>query len=92
MEVLFEDGLRARYELVPLRRACPCAECNARRLRDEAVAPWIDGDDGVTVTRAELAGAWGLDLDWSDGHSTGIYSWETLRNWVEAGTLGSAVA
>lgn len=89
VEVLFADGVRARFELAPLRRACPCADCNARRLREQPVAPWVDDGRPVTVTHAEFAGAWGLDLDWSDGHSTGIYSWEKLREWAEAGVVGT---
>ena len=89
VEVLFGDGVRARFELGPLRQACPCADCNARRIREQPVAPWIDEGQPISVTNAALAGAWGLDLDWSDGHSTGIYSWEKLREWVDAGTVGS---
>ena len=90
VEVLFEDGLRARFELGPLRQACPCADCNAKRTRDQPVAPWIDQGEPITITDAELSGAWGLSLDWSDGHSTGIYAWEKLRDWVDSGRLGTA--
>jgi DUF971 family protein len=53
------------------------------------VAPWIDEGRPITVTDAELSGAWGLSLDWSDGHSTGIYAWEKLRSWVDAGQVGT---
>ena len=41
--------------------------------------------DGHRVTDAQLSGAWGLSIDWSDGHSTGIYAWSTLRRWWDAG-------
>jgi DUF971 family protein len=88
VEVLFDDGVRARFELGPLRQACPCADCNARRTRGEPVAPWVDRGEPITVTGAELSGAWGLSLSWSDGHSTGIYAWEKLRSWLDAGRLG----
>jgi DUF971 family protein len=89
VEVLFDDGVRARFELGPLRRACPCADCNARRSRDQPVAPWVDESRPVTIVDAELSGAWGLSLEWSDGHSTGIYAWEKLREWVDDGRVGS---
>jgi DUF971 family protein len=89
VEVLFEDGVRARFELGPLRQACPCADCNARRIRDQPVAPWIDKGEPITITDAELSGAWGLSIDWSDGHSTGIYAWEKLRDWVDSGRVGT---
>ena len=37
----------------------------------------------ISITDAELAGNWGLSLDWSDGHSTGIYAWTVLRQWTD---------
>ncbi len=89
VEVLFEDGVRARFELGPLRQACPCADCNAKRIRDQPVAPGIDRGEPITISDAALSGAWGLSLDWSDGHSTGIYAWEKLRQWVDVGQVGT---
>jgi DUF971 family protein len=89
VEVLFEDGVRARFELGPLRLACPCADCNAKRTRGQAVQPAVEGGGAITITDAELSGAWGLSLDWSDGHSTGIYAWEKLRSWVDANEVGT---
>jgi len=89
VEVLFDDGVRARFELGPLRLACPCADCNAKRTRGQSVQPAVERGDSITITDAELSGAWGLSLDWSDGHSTGIYAWEKLRAWVDAGQVGT---
>lgn len=89
VEVVFDDGLKVRFELGPLRLACPCADCNAKRLRNQSVQPAVERGDPVTITDAELSGAWGLSLDWSDGHSTGIYAWEKLREWVDEGVLGT---
>jgi DUF971 family protein len=89
VEVLFEDGVRARFELGPLRLACPCADCNAKRTRGVSVQPAVEHGEPVTINDAELSGAWGLSLRWSDGHSTGIYAWEKLREWVDAGRVGT---
>lgn len=58
-------------------------------MRDQPVAPRIDEGEAITIADAELSGAWGLSLDWSDGHSTGIYAWEKLREWVDTGRLGT---
>lgn len=85
VEVIFADGVRARFDLRMLRLACPCATCSTNRSRNIPVAPFIDRGDPLTIAGAELAGAWGLNIDWSDGHATGIYSWEKLREWVDAG-------
>jgi len=61
----------------PLRLACPCAACveemSGRPLLDPAtVAP------DIRPLRLDLVGAYGLRVRWSDGHDTGIYSWEHL--------------
>ena len=40
------------------------------------------------IVDAELVGAWGLSMRWSDGHDTGIYSWAALRDWWDAGLRG----
>lgn len=89
VEVLFEDGVRARFELAPLRLLCPCADCNSKRVLGQAVQPAVERGEPITITDAELSGAWGLSIDWSDGHSTGIYAWERLRGWVDSGVLGT---
>jgi DUF971 family protein len=33
----------------------------------------------LTALGAELAGNYGLRIEFSDGHSTGIYTWQYLR-------------
>jgi DUF971 family protein len=60
-----------------LRLACKCAECvdewtGARRV-DETKVP-LD----VHPLNIEPVGLYGLQIQWSDGHGTGIYTWETL--------------
>jgi len=83
VEIEFEDGVIARFELAPLRLACPCAECNSRRQKDEPVSKSVMEGGPISITNAELAGNGGLSLDWSDGHSTGIYAWTVLRQWMD---------
>lgn len=86
VEIEFEDGVSARFELAPLRLACPCAECNSRRDRGESASTPVQEGAAIAITDAELAGNWGLSLDWSDGHSTGIYAWTVLRRWADERT------
>ena len=35
----------------------------------------------LRIEGAEKVGNWGLNLEWNDGHGTGIYTWDTLRAW-----------
>lgn len=61
-----------------LRLACSCAACvdevtGVRRL-DPATVP---GD--VRPMRIEPVGRYAIHIAWSDGHQTGIYTFEYLR-------------
>jgi ATP-binding protein involved in chromosome partitioning len=71
-------GHRALFEARALRLACPCAACveemSGRPLLDPAQIP-----EDVKPLRLHLVGGYGLRIDWSDGHNTGIYTFEWLR-------------
>ena len=71
-------GHRALYPARALRIACACAECveemsGRRLLRPESVP------EDIRPLRLHLVGAYGLKIDWSDGHNTGIYTFDLLR-------------
>lgn len=81
----FVDGHRCTFGLEELRQACPCAGC--RGARDKGETPWPTARSPLplTITDAELVGAWGLRPTWNDGHGTGIYPWDALRAWCDSG-------
>ena len=81
--ITFHDGHVARFDLLRLRRNCPCATC--RGLRDGGEDPWPrpGSPQPLRVDDARLHGAWGLTITWNDGHATGIYPFESLRRWSE---------
>ena len=62
---------------------CPCAECRGLRDRGQTVWPKPTSPEPLRAENAELVGAWGLSIPWNDGHSTGIYAWDVLRDWAE---------
>jgi DUF971 family protein len=86
IDVTPQGGLRIVWEgpreveLPPfqLRDQCPCASCveegTGRKLLDAASIP-----QGIRIRDVKPVGNYAIQLHWSDGHSTGIYSWETLR-------------
>ena len=61
-----------------LRLACPCAACveemTGRPLLDPASVP-----PDVSPAQVALVGAYGIRIRWSDGHATGIYTFDLLR-------------
>jgi DUF971 family protein len=83
LRIVWKDGLVAEYEPRELRLLCPCAGCvdemtGVRTLRPETV------DEAVYPTAIHYVGRYALQFVWSDGHSTGIYTYEYLRRIAEA--------
>ena len=84
VRVTYPDGYVAQFDLLSLRKGCPCATCRNIRERGEESWPRPNSPVPLRVERAALHGAWGLNITWNDGHSTGIYPFELLRQWHEA--------
>jgi len=82
LTIHWSDGHLSTYPYRYLRRLCPCATCSElRTLSDPALASLpIFGEKPIQPERAELVGRYALQIHWSDGHSTGIYSFEFLRS------------
>lgn len=70
-------GHAALFPARPLRLACPCAGCveemTSRPLLDPATVP-----ADIRPVRLALVGAYGLRVEWSDGHGTGIFTFRGL--------------
>ena len=85
----FADGASFRLDYVEVRMSCPCAKCRPRQENEQRL---IEFREEVTRLRldkpkAELVGRYGLRFQWLTGCSSGIYSFELLRNVAEqAGT------
>lgn len=77
IRITWADGHVSRFDLAAIRGACGCATCH--ELRREGRPVFIGSADALDVAGAELVGAYGVNLHWSDGHRTGIYRWEDLR-------------
>lgn len=86
--ITFDDGATCTFPVAELRAVCPCASCRGWRERGEQAWPRPGMSDEISIVNAELSGAWGLSIDWSDGHSTGIYAWSSLRRWCDDGRRG----
>jgi DUF971 family protein len=71
-----------RENLIPfafLRGECQCAHCvnewTGERLLDPATIP-----ADISIERMELVGNYAVRVYWSDGHQSGLYTWERLRS------------
>lgn len=82
LRVLWSDDHTSTFDLVELRRACGCAACNELRATGGSVypAPGAPAPQPLELLDAELVGSYGVSFTWNDGHATGIYTWEHLRD------------
>ena len=83
LTITWDDRRVTRFDLEELRVNCPCAECRGLRDRGEQAWPRPTSPHPLRAEDAELVGAWGVSLRWNDGHTTGIFTWDTLRAWSD---------
>lgn len=74
LEIVFDDGARFRLPCAYLRVFSPAAEARAALNRGEAV----QGKENVNIAQITPVGGYAIQLQFDDGHDTGIYSWGTL--------------
>jgi DUF971 family protein len=78
IRILWPGGPEVTVPAARMRDACPCAGCveegTGRKILDPSTIP-------ADIRPLEIApvGSYAVQFRWSDGHSTGIYSWGTLR-------------
>lgn len=86
LTVAWADGTTSYYSIAYLRRMSPSADM--RDLRDKleknplTVLPMARSGAGagpLVAVSAELVGNYAIKIVFSDGHATGLYSWEYLR-------------
>ena len=78
LEVVFPDGRHFRLPYEFLRVHSPSAEVRGHGPGQEVLQV---GKRNVEISRIEPVGSYAVQLTFSDGHDTGIYSWELLYDY-----------
>lgn len=91
IKIDWKDRHHSDYPLAYLRDECPCATCTGAHGTEpqktsysaEALAatrdPFPMYKPVLKMLRVEEVGSYAIRIDWSDGHGTGIYSFDHLR-------------
>ena len=77
LELTWEDGNVARLPYRYLRGECPCASCRNEWTGERILDPQSIRPD-LKLEGMETIGNYAVRLGWNDGHSSGLYTWETL--------------
>jgi DUF971 family protein len=75
LEIAFDDGRRFELPCEYLRVYSPSAEVRGHGPGQEVLQV---GKKDVNIREIEPVGAYAVKLAFTDGHDTGIYSWEYL--------------
>jgi len=76
LEVEWSDGVVSRYPHGFLRRQCRCAEC----LQAARSGHGIEAAEDISLVAVLPYGPQAVRLQFSDGHSRGIYPFAYLRD------------
>ena len=79
VKVVWPDGFEGVLPNKELRAACPCAVCVDEYSGEELLDPASIPDD-IRFSKINYLGNYAVSFEWSDGHTTGIYSWDYLRD------------
>lgn len=81
----WSDGLRSTYAWTDLRANCPCAGCREERLKPpdpfRILKPSEIGP--LKPVSIESVGHYAYKIVWSDGHDSGLFTIEHLRQLAE---------
>ena len=79
LRIAWGDGCESTYDVRQLRLACGCANCVDEWSGEARLDPASVPAD-VHPLRIEPVGRYAIQIAWSDGHETGIYPFQRLRD------------
>lgn len=81
LRIEWENGSESMILLSNLRKNCPCAVCfSERENRADNYIPLLSSVQ-LALKDIKVVGNYALQLVWQDGHDSGIYTYESLREW-----------
>jgi DUF971 family protein len=90
LDITWADGHQSHYDFPYLRDECPCATCNDERAKKESLvgtAPAFASSHALPMFKpkpkaqsANPVGSYAIQFHFSDGHNTGLYTYDLLRS------------
>jgi len=82
LEIAWADGQRGTLDVRALRLACRCAVCVDEWSGEDRLDPASVPED-VRPVKLQPVGRYAIQIDWSDGHTSGIYPFDRLREMMD---------
>src|SRR5882724_8584295 len=78
LELVWDESRTERLPYRFVRAQCPCASCRNEWTGERILDPSTIRAD-LKLDGMEPIGNYAIRLGWNDGHSSGLYTWETLE-------------
>ena len=78
LDITFSDGKKFQFSCEFLRVHSPSAEVSGHGPGQEVLQT---GKKMVSIQKIEPVGNYAIQLNFTDGHNTGLYSWDLLYNY-----------
>jgi len=86
LKITWEDSTETILSLKYMRDECPCAGCKGETILLKTYrppAPKVITPEMYQVKNLEVVGDYAIQVTWKDGHNTGIYSWDYIKQLEE---------
>ncbi|MCA9040749.1 MAG: DUF971 domain-containing protein [Planctomycetaceae bacterium] len=77
LEIVWSPEEQVQLPFSFVRGRCPCANCVNEMTGARMVGP-NEVDSNVSPVQMGFSGNYALTIEWSDGHHTGLYTWDYL--------------
>lgn len=84
LSIEWDDSHKGLHKMSTLRKYCPCAGCKSEIESNEGMIMLPVIKPGQYELRSvQPVGNYALQMKWGDGHQTGIYTYDYLRQICE---------
>ncbi|MCB1178190.1 MAG: DUF971 domain-containing protein [Leptospiraceae bacterium] len=84
LTITWKDGFKSVFDLLSLRKNCPCATC--RGGHGGKIGAATGHITEISLLSWKKVGRYAINIVWSDYHDTGIYTYDKLRAFSEGKT------
>lgn len=80
--IKWDDDSVTLLSLKYLRDQCPCASCKGETILLRTYRPpkpAVLSPEMYKIKNIKVVGGYAIQISWKDGHDTGIYSWDYIK-------------
>jgi len=79
LHIEWNDGNESMLLIANLRKNCPCASCLTEKANKAATYIPLLSTAQLTLKDIKAVGTYAIQLTWQDGHDSGIYTYDKLK-------------